>query len=87
MGKYWKFQPLKDWSDARSMFIPPRFQVEFESNDLDVARNRPHTYRGPFKGLAVYSRDQPIDLRNIRVSVETEYATDPQTRICTGKCE
>ena len=31
MGKYWKFVPLKDWTEARSMFIPPRFQVEFES--------------------------------------------------------
>ena len=32
----------------------------------------------------MYSREQPFDLRNIRVRVEAEYTTDPQTRICTG---
>lgn len=89
MGKYWKFQPLKDWKEARSMFIPPRFQVEFMSSDIDVARNRPHSYHGPFKGLAVYSNRDAFDLRNIRISVEAEYQIDPQTRICTdnGWCD
>lgn len=84
-GKFWKFQPLKDWTEARSMFIPPRIHVEFMTTEIDVARNKPHSYHGPFKGLAVYSSDEPFDLRNVRLSVQSDDSDDMQTRICTGK--
>ena len=55
------------------------------TSDIDIARNRPHSYHGPFKGLAVYSSDEAFDLRNIRITVESKFKEDPQTRICTGR--